>query len=243
MSDPPWSVGTVFFDAAGTLFRVRGAVGEIYGRYAASFGFDGVNDPRGWARIEDSFVTAFQQQLPMTFPGTVPAVTTRMERQWWRDLVERTFAPLGAFPRIGEFFDTLYEVFQTSEAWELESGCQELLSALRKRGIRLGIISNFDSRLVGLLGELGIGEYFEHVTISSRGPAAKPDRRIFQNALARLNTYPQQSIHIGDDVEQDYRGAQSAGMAALLYDPEGRAGIEFSGFRIASLAEASAFLL
>lgn len=96
---------------------------------------------------------------------------------------------------------------------------------------------------MGLLGELGIGEYFEHVAISSPGPAAKPDRRIFQNALARLNTDPQQSIHIGDDVEQDYRGAQSAGMAALLYDPEGRAGIEFSGFRVTSLAEASAFLL
>ncbi|MDA2929972.1 hypothetical protein MYX84_08520 [Acidobacteria bacterium AH-259-O06] len=118
---------------------MRGSVGEIYGRYAAKFGFEGGEEESTWKEIQKGFVDAFRQKEPLVFPGEPKAAIAQLERQWWRELVQRTFAPLGPFPRIEEFFETLYSVFRTSQAWQLESGCQELLSQLRKRGKKLGL--------------------------------------------------------------------------------------------------------
>ncbi|MDA2938816.1 HAD-IA family hydrolase [Acidobacteria bacterium AH-259-A15] len=239
----PWAVDTVFFDAAGTLFQVRGSVGEIYGRYAAKFGFEGGEEESTWKEIQKGFVDAFRQKEPLVFPGEPKAAIAQLERQWWRELVQRTFAPLGPFPRIEEFFETLYSVFRTSQAWQLEPGCQELLSQLRKRGKKLGIISNFDSRIWDLLEDLEIRQYFDDVTVSSLAPAAKPSPVIFRHALAKLGSEPQRSVHIGDDIGHDFEGARAAGLFALLYDPRDRFAAELPTHRIRCLAEASSFLI
>ena len=237
------SVDTVFFDAAGTLIGVRGSVGEIYGRYAEQFGFHNGSDESIERQIEQSFVISMREIPPLAFPGEMNDSIEALEKRWWRSLVRNTFSRLGPFSRIDEFFETIYEVFRTSEAWQLEGHCQEILAELLKKRIKLGVISNFDSRLFDLLREFGIENYFDAVIISSHAPAAKPSPLIFRHALTQIGSQADASIHVGDSLRGDYEAAQSAGLSALLYDPEDRYSDRPDERRIKSLAEVSSFLV
>jgi putative hydrolase of the HAD superfamily len=73
----------------------------------------------------------------------------------------------------------LFEFFARAEAWKLYPETIEILEQLKKRGLILGVISNFDSRLFGLLDGLGIAHFFDLVVISTQVGAAKPEAAIF----------------------------------------------------------------
>ena len=109
---------------------------------------------------------------------------------------------------------------------------------LKERGYTLGVISNFDYRVYGILNGLGLGAYFDSVTISSEAGWAKPAREIFDLALGRHALAPGEAIHVGDSEHMDLAGALGAGIAAVLIDrraPE-RCSINGRGARVASLS-------
>ena len=47
---------------------------------------------------------------------------------------------------------------------------------------------------------------------------AKPNPDIFKYAISKLNVKPEETIFVGDNVEADYKGAENAGIHALLID-------------------------
>jgi len=62
----------------------------------------------------------------------------------------------------------------------------------------------------------------------------KPDPRILAEALARLRTSPEETLHVGDSIDDDIEGAKAAGLDALLVDRRGvHAG--FSGRTVSDL--------
>lgn len=234
----------VFFDAVGTLIRVRGgSIGEIYSRHAAELGIFAPPE-----EIQCAFGAAFLAKEPMAFGGEPEERVIQLERNWWREIVGQTFARISPRPPsapinaslLGQLFERLYEVFRTAQGWRLEEGCEELLGQLKSRGKSLGVISNFDSRLPEVLEDLGILKFFSTIVVSSRAPAAKPDPAIFHSALRQAGAQNSRTYHIGDDFEDDFLGAQTAGIFALLYDPKNR---HAGGKRIGSLTEALDFLL
>ncbi len=236
-------IKTVFFDAGGTLFRVRGGVGQAYARIASGFDSKIASMTDLASRLELAFGTAFRRREPMVFPGAALDRLPELERGWWLAVVRETFQSLEVpFPRLEEFFETVYGYFATEAAWELEPGCRETLALLRSRGCQLGVISNFDSRLGRVLGSLGIRDFFSTVTFSTACGAAKPDPAIFRRALRDADTPAGASLHVGDDEEDDWQGALAAGMRAVVYDPRGlhRRRLET---RVETLAEVSRFLV
>ena len=204
----------VFFDAAGTLFRVRGSVAEIYLTHAERHGFKKTDE--SLSRIKSAFARAFQDAPPPVFAATEPTALKECERLWWFDLVHNVFYRVGMFERFDEFFDDVFEVFRQPETWRLYPETLDVLKQLKEQGCELGIISNFDSRLFPILRGLGIAEYFETVTISSLAQAAKPSGRIFKQALEKHAVDPADAIHVGDSLEEDAQGARAAGLAAVL---------------------------
>jgi putative hydrolase of the HAD superfamily len=64
----------------------------------------------------------------------------------------------------------------------------------------------------------------------------KPDRRIFECALAELGATPEESLYVGDIYSIDFVGAQAAGMGAVLIDVAG-AYRDTAHPRVESLAE------
>jgi putative hydrolase of the HAD superfamily len=224
----------VFFDAAGTLFEPREPVGETYARIARSYGVEA-----SAAQVSAAFRRVFHEAPGLAFgPGHPAAALRRMERQWWRDLVGATFAGLGTFNDFEAYFTALFDYFADPANWVADPEAAPMLTRLRERGLTLGVISNFDYRLIPILEGLGLSQFFDSVTISSEAGYAKPAPEIFQIALARHSVIPAQALHIGDSAHLDVVGATAAGLAAALIDHDARERVTVSGrsARIATLA-------
>ena len=100
----------------------------------------------------------------------------------------------------------------------------EVLEELKSRGYKLVVVSNWDSPLDGLLTRLGIAHYFDAILASHDANvlSAKPDPRIFEIAMNRLDVDPDQIIHVGDTPEADIDGARNANIRAILIDRKGK---------------------
>jgi putative hydrolase of the HAD superfamily len=82
--------------------------------------------------------------------------------------------------------------------------------------LKLAVVSNFDSRLPGILRDLGIGRRVDAVVYSTEARCAKPAPAIFTRTLDLLRVDPDRAIHVGDSAAADIDGAAAAGIAALL---------------------------
>jgi putative hydrolase of the HAD superfamily len=211
-------IEVIFFDAAGTLIETRGSVGEIYQQFAERYG--GRSDSR---RLQESFKRAFAEAAPLTFPlGTSGEEVRVGERAWWHRLVARVFDEEPPLDDFEGFFEEVFAAFAGASCWRLLEGAERVLSGLRRRGFRLGIISNFDTRLYPLLEALGIRDHFETIHLSSLSAAAKPSPQIFAAALAAHGLPAEVGCHVGDHPREDLLGALGAGMRAILLDPNGQ---------------------
>jgi putative hydrolase of the HAD superfamily len=222
----------IFFDAAGTLFTVNGSVGAIYARLAHAYEKDVfIRD------LEAGFRRCFADAPPMAFPGAAPEQIVSLEKQWWRDIVYDVFVPLGPFPRFHDYFEELFAHFARTEAWQLYPETLATLTTLAGRGIPLGVISNFDSRLLGLLDGFGLTRFFDPIVISTHAGAAKPEGAIFTQALARHGFRPEDTVHVGDSLHADIVGARGVGMTPVLVDRKATTEKMPDYLRINSLAE------
>jgi putative hydrolase of the HAD superfamily len=90
-----------------------------------------------------------------------------------------------------------------------------VLAALRRRGVRTGVVSNFDHRLRPLLDALGLVSLLDVIVLPSDVGAAKPDPRIFEYALEQLGVRAAEAIYVGDDADEDVAAAQRVGLRAV----------------------------
>jgi len=227
----------VFLDLVGTLIRGTRPIGEQYAEQVERFGAR--PDP---ARLDRAFRQAMSAAPPMAFPGRTFGEAAALEREWWvavvRDVIDRAgVADQLRGPAFDRFFVALFDHFTTSAAWELYPDVLPALTGLRERGITLGLITNYDTRVFPVLEALGLAPLLSAVVIPAHVGAAKPAPAIFLEALGRLGADPAGSLHVGDELDDDYRGAEGAGLRAVLLDRSGRYQREEGVRRIASLAE------
>jgi len=209
----PVPVGAVLFDATGTLLLFREGVGETYRRFALDFGVD-----LPATRIGEAFARILSRAEPMVFPGEPTERCRSLERQWWWTRVRATFRAADSTARFTDFdayFDRLWNHYAGGAAWLLAPGARQALQALRARRLGMGVVSNFDHRLSSILQDLDILHYFEVVMTPARVGAAKPDRRIFETALAALGHPPGRAVYIGDRAIEDVAGAREAGLVPI----------------------------
>lgn len=203
----------IFLDAVGTLFGVRGSVGEIYGSIARQFGVE-----TDAALLNQAFFQSFKAAPRMAFPGASEAEIFLKEYAWWEAIARQTFTQVGAieqFADFGQFFSTLYDYFTTADPWFVYDDVRQALDYWQQQGIPLGVLSNFDSRLYPVLAVLGLADYFVSITISTEVGAAKPEMAVFQAALAKHGVSADRTWHIGDSFREDYEGAKKAGIRAF----------------------------
>ncbi|HAT13174.1 MAG TPA: hydrolase [Microcoleaceae bacterium UBA11344] len=203
----------IFLDAAGTLFDVRGSVGEVYRQLANDFGVTVKSE-----ELNAAFFQSFAEANPMTFPGIELAKIPQLEFEWWQAVCAKAFQIAGVFNQFSDFpnfFAELYAHFATAEPWFVYPDVLPALNRWQKQGIELAVVSNFDSRIYAVLKSLNLAEYFRSVTISTEVGAAKPDSQIFTVALQKHNCIAENVLHIGDSFKADYCGARSAGLNAI----------------------------
>jgi len=98
---------------------------------------------------------------------------------------------------------------------------REVLGPLKSR-FKMGVVSNFYGNLDRVLEEAKLDRFFAAVTDSSRVGIFKPDARIFEHALKKLQCAPETVAMIGDSLAKDCAPAHKLGMRTVWLRSEPR---------------------
>lgn len=95
-------------------------------------------------------------------------------------------------------------------------GVLEALDAIRARGLRTGVFSDYPA--ARKLAALGVGDRFDFAisAVDADIDAFKPDPRGFLAAAARWALTPAQVLYVGDRADVDAAGARAAGMRCIV---------------------------
>ena len=113
-----------------------------------------------------------------------------------------------------EHAEELYRLVTDPAEWSVYPDTAFVLTSLRLNGIRTAVVSNIAWDIRPVLTAAEVDEF----VLSFEVGAAKPDPRIFTEALARLDVPAEQALMIGDSEEND-GAARELGCSFALVDP------------------------
>jgi putative hydrolase of the HAD superfamily len=199
----------VLFDAVGTLIYPDPTVAEVYLAAARRFG-----SRRTIGGIRQRFFAALSTSQAKGGP-----TCEANERERWRKIVAQVIDDVPENEK--DLFEELWSHFAAPEHWRLYDDVPPALSNLRQAGFELGIASNFDARLNGIVTGHQALAVCEAVFVSSEVGYTKPDARFFQEVERRLQVRAAQIALVGDDEMADVQGALAAGWRAIRLDRYG----------------------
>jgi len=212
----PERVQAVFFDLGHTLLRFNGE-------------FDAVVE-RSYHVLAEALVHAGHPLDPATFAERFNQVIGEYYQSREIDLIER---PIEDFIKsvTGEFgySDLPIEVTRSAMSvmyayseshWQLDPEAPAVLQQLRKRGMKLGIITNAANAANAnrLIDRNDLREHFESILISAEERIRKPDPCIYARALESVQLPASSALMVGDSLVADIAGAQNAGLRAVWVD-------------------------
>jgi putative hydrolase of the HAD superfamily len=206
-------IRAVFFDAGGTLLRTAEPVGRTYARVAGDYGWQAEEE-----RLEQGFRCAWKKRI--TEGAGAGGI---LGREGWKRIVKASVEAGGlpeGFP-FDDFFEEVYGHFARPEAWRDFPETEGVLRGLQERGVRTGILSNWDPRLRQVLAGFSWAERLDMVVISEEVGVEKPGGKIFRKAEEAGGLTAGECALVGDDPVSDQRGAEGAGWRwALVARPE-----------------------
>jgi putative hydrolase of the HAD superfamily len=223
----PAGARAVFFDAVGTLIHPEPPAAVVYAEVGRRHG-----SRLDLATVRTRFVTAFRREEERDRQQGWRTDEAR-EVKRWQTIVA---AVLQDARDTAACFRDLYEHFARADAWRCYAEVGPVLQALAGRGYELGVASNFDSRLRGVVAGLPALAPLRRLVISSEVGWRKPAPAFFDAVCRSAGLSAERIVLVGDDLDNDYVGAQQAGLCALLLDPEGRGPVPASE-RLARLDE------
>jgi putative hydrolase of the HAD superfamily len=203
-------VRAVFFDAVGTLLFPSAPVGRTYAEHACRHGADLTED-----QVHTAFREAFARQEDLDRAAGWRTDEAR-ERARWRAIVAEVLPGADA----DRCFGDLWAWFSSAAAWTVHPDAGHVLGELSGRGLTLGIGSNFDARLLGLVDALSeLAPVRGRCVISSLVGWRKPAPQFFAALIEAGGCRPDQVLYVGDDRRNDLEGAMAAGLQAVLLEP------------------------
>ena len=109
-----------------------------------------------------------------------------------------------------------------------------VLAALRRRGIRTGLISNCSSSVPGSWPASPLGALIDVAVFSSAEGVEKPDPRIYTRTLERLGLAAAECVYV-DDSARALDGAVAVGLHAIQFLPPGVPAGSWTGPTVTSL--------
>ena len=142
--------------------------------------------------------------------GTTSVETIR------REALARTLAEVSHPSEEGA--GRLFEIYNEArfDAIRPYPGIPDVLNNLKSR-YQLGLVSNGNT----YPERVGLGGIFNFVILAQECGFAKPDRRIFDVALAECDCGPEQVVHVGDSLQSDVLGANGRGIRSVWLNPCG----------------------
>lgn len=210
----------VLFDLDDTLMAHREAVAAGIALHLHERGYDAdlASAQAMWHELEERHYHAYLAG-DLTFEGQRRARATDFAHAHG-DLIDDEAA--------GAWFARYFERYR--ESWALHDDVLPALDALEAAlpGVRFGIITNGEpefqlGKLVRLGLEVGHPGRIEHLVASGAEGVTKPDRRIFQVAVARFAADAPVSgaAYVGDRLRTDAIGAARAGLVGVWLNRSG----------------------
>jgi putative hydrolase of the HAD superfamily len=203
----------IFFDAGNTLVHLDYAlIARTFEEHGVPVMVEQVRRAEQRARVPIDRIIAGVDGAERNEPDIM--------RAYFRIALEHL--GLSVTPAAQRAMEPLVRVTREGRLWTVvEPGTAELLAGLRARGYVLGVVSNSNGTIEGFLEQVGLRRHFAFVIDSSVVGVEKPDPRIFQMALDRGGVAAADATYIGDLYHIDVRGAEGAGLNAVLLDPAG----------------------
>jgi putative hydrolase of the HAD superfamily len=134
-------------------------------------------------------------------------------RQTLRTLATR----LGCHPS-EDALDEAYQIRQEVQVslMQLRPEAVPVISALRDRGLRIGLVSDCTSELPGAWSRLPVAPLVDAPVFSCVEGTRKPDPRLFLTAARRLRADPAGCLYVGDGGGRELTGSSAVGMRAVL---------------------------
>ncbi len=107
--------------------------------------------------------------------------------------------------------DALYERVMEPGRWTPYLDTASTLRALRKRGVKVGVVSNIARDLRAVFARHGLADAVDAYALSYEHGVTKPEPRLFRSACAALGVAPAHALMVGDDPLTD-GGAEAAGL-------------------------------
>lgn len=207
MSDP---IDVVFFDVHGTLIYQTHSPPEIFQELCA-----------------EADIQVPLERVQSAYPP-LDELTKRAEAfegdedVFWRAVNAEILQDLGIADADDSLAELLMTGFKRADWWAAYDDAVPTVAALQKAGFRVSTIANARHLIMGRLHHTGMLERFDVISYSEEVGYRKPDARLFEVALGRLNVTADRAVHIGDRIREDVRGAQAYGLRAILLDREDR---------------------
>lgn len=204
-------IQSVIFDLGNTLlFPNYALISEELSRYGVRVGAD------------DLFTLDCRRRLSGNTSALAGEDTEGFWIHYWRNL----FLELGlSLEEIAAGMRRFDAVNERIELWvDRWPWTRRLLSGLRDLGLSLGVVSNSDGRVQAYLRKTNLLEFLDVVIDSHLVGVRKPASEIFLMATNRLGREPGECLYVGDIYPIDVKGAQDAGLQAVLLAPLAEAG-------------------
>jgi putative hydrolase of the HAD superfamily len=116
------------------------------------------------------------------------------------------------------------------EAWHdlgrrvlrLRDGAHEAIAELRRRGLKLGLISVCSEEVPAAWPDSELAGLFDVETFSSECGLVKPEPEIYLRTAAALGVEASECVFVGDGANDELAGAERVGMTPVLFAPDGR---------------------
>lgn len=225
------SLKAVFFDAGETLLAPHPSHHELFAMVLNERGFDTSPQEveRTFSDMAPSFVAVMDRMAVKSW-----SISREASLEFWGRIYAEALERLSVPDPNQALFEALYERYTRYESYRLFPECIPTLRAVRDAGLYVGLISNFEEWLEGMLIEMEVAHLFDLMVISGKEGIEKPDPAIFQMALNRSGFLPASALYVGDHPRLDFEAARSVGMEAVLIDRKNHHP-DFAGERISSL--------
>ena len=201
------------FDFADTLAELQPNRQDIVAAYIERV---------GGIRVGMDAIARAYKAVDLLMPySSVKTTTTTQRADFYRNYNQQLFSLLGVAHRADP--SGLIAAFgETRAHWQLKPGAREMLAELRRRGYRIGIISNFDTRLEQIVHDhLGLVGTVDYLHISQTEGVEKPDPRFYRGFFERHGLAIAQAFYTGDSYVLDFLPARSLGLKTWLLDEAG----------------------
>lgn len=215
MAAPVPAVEAVLLDFSNTIFQMIDLETWLRRVGAASNRLTALREPEAVAEISDQLRTA--SRLPAVVAlqegrDLSPGRHHRAMLGWWEQV---------DFLRGAE--EEAYRELTAPDAWVPCPDTEPVLRALRGRGLRIAIVSDFAWDLRSHLTHHGLDGLIDTCVISDEQGREKPDPQLFLKACADLGADPRAALMVGDNPVRD-GGAAACGLRTYILPAEHRTG-------------------